>query len=78
MIEWEVHADEALSFNSGEYIAVVNGGAAEYGGDYAVTPSAETQTLPTEGTIMAADLVINPIPSNYGLITYDGSIITVS
>lgn len=45
---------------------------------YEVTPSQETQTLPTEGLMMSRDVVINPIPSNYGLITWNGSTLTVS
>ena len=31
-----------------------------------------------EMRVLAQDIVVNPIPSNYGLITYDGSTITVS
>ena len=27
---------------------------------------------------MASDVTVNPIPSNYGLITWDGSVLTVS
>ena len=49
-----------------------------YTGAYEVTPSAETQTLSTEGLMMTSNVVVNPIPSNYGLITYNGSVITVS
>ena len=49
-----------------------------YTGTYEVTPSDQTQTLSTNGKKMAADVVVNPIPSNYGLITWDGSVITVS
>lgn len=49
-----------------------------YDGPYAVTPSQETQTLETKGLSMGADVTVNPIPSNYGLITYNGSILTVS
>lgn len=49
-----------------------------YEGSYEVTPSAETQTLPTSGLLMSHDVVVNPIPSQYGLITYNGSILTVS
>lgn len=49
-----------------------------YTGDYTVTPSAETQTLSTEGLMMTSNVTVNPIPSNYGLITYNGSVITVS
>ena len=45
---------------------------------YEVTPSQETQTLPTQGLMMSHDVVINPIPSNYGLITWNGSTLTVS
>lgn len=45
---------------------------------YEVTPSNERQTLPTEGLMMSHDVVINPIPSNYGLITWNGSTLTVS
>lgn len=49
-----------------------------YTGDYTVTPSSETQTLQTNGLRMTDDITINPIPNNYGLITWDGSTITVS
>ena len=49
-----------------------------YGGPYEVTPSRDTQVLETRSKLATADIVINPIPSNYGLITYSGSILTVS
>ena len=49
-----------------------------YEGDYAVTPSEEVQTIPTELKLMAQDFVIQPIPSNYGRIAWDGTTLTVS
>lgn len=49
-----------------------------YSWAYEVTPSSETQTLATTGKVMDGDVVIRPIPSNYGLITWDGSTLTVS
>lgn len=49
-----------------------------YTGAYEVTPSEETQTLETENKRMTGNVTINPIPNNYGLITWNGSIITVS
>lgn len=49
-----------------------------YDGPYEVTPGASAVTLETNGMAMAGDIVINPIPSNYGLITWNGSTITVS
>ena len=49
-----------------------------YTGDYTITPSAEAQVLDTNGMRMTDNITINPIPNNYGLITWNGSTITVS
>lgn len=53
-------------------------GVDPYTGDYEVTPSTETQTLITNTKYMTDNVVINPIPSNYGLITWDGVTLMVS
>lgn len=52
-------------------------GVTTYEGSYEVTPSAETQTLSTRHRYMLDDIIINPIPSDYGHIVYDGSKILV-
>ena len=49
-----------------------------YDGPTEVTPSPEVQVLSTTGKTVAEDITVNPIPSNYGLITWDGTRITVS
>ena len=49
-----------------------------YAGPYTVTPSPETQVLETHGLVMTGNVTVNPIPSNYGLITWNGSVLTVS
>ena len=49
-----------------------------YEGETTVIPTNETQTLHTKNLRMTDDIVVNPIPSNYGLITWNGSVITVS
>lgn len=49
-----------------------------YDGEYEATPSENEQTLLTAGKVLAQDIVIQPIPSNYGLITWNGSTLTVS
>ena len=49
-----------------------------YEGSYEITPSAEAQVIPTNGLRMTDDFTIAPIPSNYGLVTWNGSVITVS
>ena len=62
-----------------ENVRVINTGSAPpYEGDYEVTPSAEEQTLPTANRLLNKNIVVNPIPQNYGLITYNGYEITVS
>lgn len=50
----------------------------DYTGAYEVTPTEETQTLPTEGLMMNQNVTVNPIPNNYGRISWNGSVLTVS
>lgn len=49
-----------------------------YSGAVMVTPSDEEQTLQTENKTVLENITINPIPSNYGLITWNGAVLTVS
>ena len=49
-----------------------------YTGTTTVTPTLGVQVLETSGLVVPANIIINPIPSNYGLITWDGSTLTVS
>ena len=49
-----------------------------YVGPYIVTPNRSIQTLNTMGHAMSADIRVNPIPSNYGLVTWNGSVLTIS
>lgn len=49
-----------------------------YDGEIEFTPSEEEQIIHTQGTSVMTDLRINPIPSNYGLITWNGVTLTVS
>lgn len=50
-----------------------------YEGPLEVTPSAEAQTLPTSGRVLAENVTIKPIPKEYGLVTYDNRrIITIT
>ena len=47
-------------------------------GEYVVTPSAEDQVLQTQNLRMTDNVTVKAIPQNYGLITWNGSVITVS
>lgn len=52
--------------------------AEPYPGPYSVQPGSESVVLPTAGMQMLNDITIGPVPSNYGLITWNGSTLTVS
>ena len=49
-----------------------------YTGPTVITPTQETQTLQTMMKTVTENIIVNPIPSNYGLITWNGSVLTVS
>lgn len=59
-------------------VTAESGNFEPYSGQTTFTPTASQQTIHTAGHSLAQDIVINPIPNNYGLITYNGSVITVS
>ena len=48
-----------------------------YEGEYTIIPSRFRQTLQTCGKSMLENIVIEPIPNNYGLITYNGFELTI-
>ena len=59
--------------------AIVQGERVEYyEGPYSFTPSAQAQTIPVNHLMASQDITIEPVPQQYGLITYNGSTITVS
>lgn len=49
-----------------------------YDGEYEITPSQEQQVLETANKSMARNVVINPIPSNYGLVEWNGTVLMIS
>lgn len=62
----------------GELVVPLGSRGYPYEGEYTVTPAREAIVLETLGKEMERNITVNPIPQNYGLITWDGSIITVS
>ena len=59
-------------------IGIYSGTYPEYEGEYEFTPSQETQVVETRNKVTRRNITINPIPQNYGLITWNGSVLTVS
>ena len=62
----------------GIFIETQSGEYPHYTGAVTVTPSRVTQVLQTAETVLLENITINPIPSNYGLITWNGAVLTVS
>lgn len=52
--------------------------APDYTGEYVFTPSSEAQTISISGYRATQDIIINPVPPDYGKITWDGSTLMVS
>ena len=62
-------------------LGVSGGGGAllpAYEGPYEVEPQRSAVVLDTEGKRMTADVTVAAIPSNYGLIEWNGSTLRVS
>lgn len=68
--EMEIPVEIELAYYTSEY--------EEYTGETEFTPSRETQVIATANRVVKRNITINPIPSNYGLISWDGSVLTVS
>lgn len=68
------HEDIAVGVETSVTASIVP----RYDGPYNVTPAGEAQVLATSGKLMTEDITVGAIPSNYGLITWDGSCLTVS
>lgn len=78
VLDGELSLEVAQDAELGIITKVREGDYPFYAGATEVTPSTETQRLETAETIVLSNIVINPIPSNYGLITWNGSVLTVS
>lgn len=48
-----------------------------YQGEYVFTPTSEEQIAHTGNKMVSRDIVINPIPSEYGHISWNGSFLLV-
>lgn len=65
-----VNAELATQLHYSEY--------PDYEGAVEFVPSAQPQTVQIENMVAHQNIIIDPIPQNYGLITWDGSTLTVS
>lgn len=74
-VSGSIDLDICASGQFGMYIAIPPD---TYTGLVSVTPSNETQTLPTAGLFLSEDITVDPIPQNYGLIEWNGTVLKIS
>jgi hypothetical protein len=77
-IDGDMSLDIPVDGEAGTVIKVTEHDLPVYTGQTEITPSEDTQLLQTANKTVVQDIIINPIPSNYGLITWNGSTLTVS
>lgn len=70
IFEFDLETDQTIVINKIR--------ADEYTGATTVVPSPFQQILETTDKLLVTDIIVEPIPSNYGLITWNGSVLTVS
>ena len=77
----DVLAPVALHVGEGGSASLSVGGEvfspAVYHGATTVTPSSERQVLATAGTALREDIVVEAVPSYWGLIIWDGNVLNV-
>jgi len=78
VLDGEVSLNIPLDGTPDKVIKVAEYDLPVYDGITEITPSQDTQILQTSNKALTRNIVVNPIPSNYGLITWNGNTLTVS
>ena len=65
----ELDSDFSTSFD--ENIVIEESRRKFFEGDYEITPTREVQVLNVAEMVMTEDLVVQPIPKEYGKVTYN-------
>lgn len=73
-----VGANDGYEVSTDSKIVINKIGTDLYEGEYVITPSGAVQILEIKDKTATQNITIQPIPQNYGLITWNGSILTVS
>jgi len=73
-----VSASSGIVIPSEISVAIEVSASDVYTGEYTVVPETNEIVLETKNKFMTDDVTVERIPRNYGLITWNGSILTVS
>lgn len=75
LVDGEYDIDLEIDGSPGTFMPVMPNA---YTGTYEFEATDTAQTISVEGKTMLHDIIIDPVPSNYGFITWNGSVLTVS
>ena len=76
-IDGDVSLDIPVDGEAGTVIKVTEYDLPVYTGQTEITPSEDTQVLQTANKTVLQDIIVNPIPSNYGRLLWTGNTLTV-
>lgn len=76
--DMDVAGNDGYEVSTDSKIVINKIGSDPYEGEYVITPSGAMQILEIKNKTAAQNITIQPIPQNYGLIAWNGSILTVS
>lgn len=60
-----------VDFGELQEVSIDGGNFPRYSGPYEIEPAAQEQILKTRDRITTEDIVIKPVPKEYGLVTYN-------
>lgn len=78
VIDLRIEDDVGIDLGVSEQIVIEDHDTLPYRGEYEFTPTEDVQTVLINGLRATRNITINPIPSNYGKISWNGSVLTVS
>ncbi len=75
----EIQDNDALDYILESSTAIINYIDGEiYSGDYTVTPTRQPQVLLTSNKVLLENITVEAIPSCYGLVEWNGSVMRIS
>lgn len=60
-----------VDFGEIQEVSIDGGNFPRYSGPYEIEPAGEEQILQTKDKITTQDIIIKPVPKEYGLVTYN-------
>lgn len=77
VIDLRIDDDVGIDLGVSEQIVIEDHDTLPYRGEYEFTPTEDVQTVHINGLRATRNITINPIPENYGRLTWTGNTLTV-